>query len=141
MHRALLIAPLLLLVAASSSVAQDSGRYRLERTESGFVRMDTTTGRMSFCESGSAGLSCADADDQAASDQDRIDALTRQVAALEARVAALEAGNPGEPSAALPSDEEFEQTMSLMERFLRRFMGIVKDIEGDATEEPAPDRT
>jgi hypothetical protein len=32
--------------------------------------------------------------------------------------------------------------MSFMERFLRRFMGIVKDLEGETQqEEPAPDRT
>jgi hypothetical protein len=31
----------------------------------------------------------------------------------------------------LPSEEDFNKTMSYMERFLRGFMGIVKDMDKD----------
>ena len=33
--------------------------------------------------------------------------------------------------ALLPTEEDFEKTMGYMERFFRRFMGIVKDFEKD----------
>jgi hypothetical protein len=35
----------------------------------------------------------------------------------------------------LPSEEDFNKTMSYMERFLRGFMGIVKDMEKDSGED------
>lgn len=71
------------------------------------------------------------------------DAATARIAALEARIAALEArlskleAAPPPAAAGLPSDEEFERTLGFMERFMRRFIGIAKELESDK----APDRT
>jgi hypothetical protein len=137
------LAPLVLAVAPLAAHAQDSDRYRLERTESGFVRMDTQSGQMSFCTESSGELTCRSAAEGAAPVNDsQIEALNRRIEALERRIAALEGNPPGNGSNTLPSEEEFEQTMSFMERFLRRFMGIVKDLEGETPgEEPAPNRT
>ena len=50
------------------------------------------------------------------------------------------------PGAGLPSEDEFEQTMGYMERFFRRFMDIVTDLNrefgsGQEQPEPEPDRT
>ena len=136
----------LLIVAASAltgvpAVAQDVERYRLERTEAGYVRLDTVTGRMSICEERSGQLVCKAAveereayDRDLGSLQDRLERVEQRLSRLEGQAA------PG----ALPSDEEFEQTMGYMEKFFRRFMGIVKDLERDfgrGDPEPAPDRT
>lgn len=139
MQRSVLLVPFLLAALPAVAIAQDGERYRLERTENGFVRMDTQTGRMSFCTDGSGELVCRDAGGEGRSEQDRIEALAERVEALERRLAALEGGGTN----SLPSEEEFEQTMSFMERFLRRFMGIVKDLESETApgEEPVPDRT
>jgi hypothetical protein len=140
MQRAAFLMPLLLSAMPLAANAQDGERYRLERTENGFVRMDARTGRMSMCNERSGQLVCADADDDRVADQQRIDDLAARVDALERRIAAIEGGSSGGNT--LPSEEEFEQTMGLMERFLRRFMGIVKDLEGETgSQEPAPDRT
>jgi hypothetical protein len=38
----------------------------------------------------------------------------------------------------MPSEEEFDKTLSMMERFMRRFMGVVKELEGD---EAKPQKT
>jgi hypothetical protein len=143
MPRALFLVSLVLALVPLSAHAQDGDRYRLERTESGFVRMDTQTGRMSFCTESAGELICRTAAEGAMSaDGDQFEALERRIDALERRIAILEGNPPSNGTSALPSEEEFEQTMSFMERFLRRFMGIVKDLEGETQqEEPAPDRT
>lgn len=143
MLRALFLAPLFLAALPLAAHAQESERYRLERTEDGFVRMDMETGAMSLCNERNGELVCRSATDNGSAAGDGINALGARIDALEHRIAALEDQLPGGGANALPSEEEFEQTMSFMERFLRRFMGIVKDLEGDMKqgEEPVPDRT
>jgi hypothetical protein len=124
------------------AVAQDAERYRLERTESGFVRMDTRTGQMSFCEERSGELACRPAADARTAETDRTGELDRRVEELEARISALESRAQAQLGAGLPSEAEFEQTLSFMERFIRRFWGVAKDLERES--EPgrsAPDRT
>lgn len=121
-------------VAAVPSSAQDAERYQLERTQNGYVRLDTETGRMSLCEERSGRLVCrVAAEEREAHDRD-LDALAARIEALEARIAALEAAR--QPSAGLPSEEEFEQTLGYMERFFRRFMGIVNDFERRGAQQP-----
>lgn len=131
------------LAMAAPSLADDAGRYRLERTDDGFVRMDTQTGRMSLCTQQAGGLDCKPATDAQPATAAEIERLERRVEALERQLSQLEAGTGRE---ALPTEEEFERTMGFMERFFRRFMGIVQDFQqeqGDGTAAPrAPaDRT
>ena len=111
--------------------AQESERYRLEQTDTGYVRMDLRTGEMSVCEERSGQLVCRIAADERSALQDEIDRLSASLRALEDRVAALEKA-PAVPG--LPTEEEFDRTMSYMERFFRGFMDIVKGLEKD--EEP-----
>ncbi len=113
----------LALPAGSATAQEADGPYRLERTEGGYVRMDTRSGRMWLCREDAGALACraaSEADDPAAGRG----ALEARIAELEDRVEALE-----RPVAGLPSDEEFERSLSFMERFMRRFMGIVRDME------------
>ncbi len=65
----------------------------------------------------------------------RIAALEARITALEARVADLE--TPAPAASGLPSDAEFERTLGFMETFMRRFIGIARELEADK----APDRT
>lgn len=108
--------------------AQESERYRLEKTEQGYVRMDTRTGEMSVCEERGGQLVCRVAADERSALQDEIDRLNGAVTALEQRVTALEKA-PAVPG--LPTEEEFDKTLGYMERFFRGFMDIVKDFEKD----------
>jgi hypothetical protein len=121
--KTMLLAAIVALLGAGSVLAQEAGPYQLERTEDGYVRMDTRTGRMWLCRETSGSLTCDPATETGAAVAPPSD--------LEARVAALEAQIAGEPQAAgqLPSDEEFERSLSMMERFMRRFMGIARDLE------------
>jgi len=118
------------------ALAQETERYRLERTDTGFVRMDTATGQMSVCEERSGQLVCRTSTDERAAYEERIDDLERRVEALESK-----AGSTGD---ALPSEEEFERSLGYMKRFFQNFFDIIEDWENGLRtpkEEPNPNRT
>jgi flagellar motility protein MotE (MotC chaperone) len=123
---------------ATAAHAGEAERYRLEKTESGFVRMDTQTGAMSTCQEKDGQLVCRMAADERAAFQDEIDRLQGQVKGLDERVAKLENSLSQRLESSLPSEEDFNKTMNYMERFLRGFMGIVKEMN---KEDAAPQKT
>lgn len=129
-------------MAQDASLKQDGSRFSVEKSDEGYVRMDRRTGVMSICKEDGGRLVCRLAADDRDAYEAEVERLGRAVEALEKRVAALEA----QPSRAgdLPTEGEFEQSMEYMERFFRRFMGVVQDLEKtfkDEPAEPAPDRT
>ncbi|WP_274427224.1 hypothetical protein [Chelativorans sp. YIM 93263] len=133
----LCVTPLLLTQAP----AED--RFRLERTENGYVRMDTETGTMSLCREQSGELVCQSAAEEQQALENENGNLRERVSRLEERVDALE----GDTAADLSVEQEFEQAMGMMERFFRRFMDMVQGFEQEQ-EEPLqnggteqPDRT
>lgn len=126
-------------LVAVPALAQEPERYRLERTDKGFVRMDTTTGQMAICEENSGQLVCRTSTDERAAYEDRIDDLERRVDALE-----QQNSSPRTGQRALPSEQEFEQSLGYMRRFFQSFFDIVKEWENDLRPpqaEPTPDRT
>lgn len=141
------VIPVVLTMLASTSInAAETDRYRIEKTDKGYVRMDTQTGEMSICEERTGQLICKLATDARTAFEGEVERLQEAVTALEGRIARLEAALPAKPQSALPSEEEFEQTLGYMERFLRRFMGIAKDMEDDSEtpgsqEVPEPNKT
>lgn len=141
------LAPVVLaLLMAPHAGAADTDRYRLEKTETGYVRMDTQTGEMSICEERAGQLICKLATDARTAFEGEVERLQDSVTALEERIAKLEAALPAKPQTALPTEEEFEKTLGYMERFLRRFMGIAKDMEEDSKtpdtqQAPEPNKT
>jgi cell division protein FtsB len=126
---------LLFLMAAAVASAQTE-RYQLEKTEDGYVRMDTQTGEMAICQERAGQLVCKLAADERSAYENETDQLQAAIKALEERVAKLESAAGVTPKSTLPTEEEFEKTMGYMERFLRRFMGIAKDLE---QEDKAPE--
>ncbi|TIO06070.1 hypothetical protein [Mesorhizobium sp.] len=132
-----LIPAVLLSLVATSAISAEADRYRLEKSANGYVRMDTQTGAMSICEERSGQLVCKMAADERAAFQDEIDRLQSSVKALDERVVKLENSLSARLESTLPSEEDFNKTMSYMERFLRGFMGIVKDMEEDSGEDGA----
>jgi len=116
---------------AAGAFGQDEERYRLERTEEGYVRMDTQTGAMTLCREQAGELVCRPASESGDADASEIDALRERVAALEERIQALE-GEAGD----VPLEQEFEQSLNLMERFFRRFVDIVRGLEQEQEQTP-----
>jgi hypothetical protein len=130
------LAALALAVTATGSAAQEpETRYSLQKTPDGYVRMDTRTGEMSLCTERAGQLVCRIAADERNAWQDELDRVTRRLDEVDKRLSALEASPPQD---ALPTEEQFEQSLSFMERFFRRFIDIVKDLE-EETDVPKPD--
>ena len=133
---ALLVPGLVLAGLAGSASGEETERYRLERTDNGYVRMDTQTGEMSICEERTNQLVCKVAAEERTAFQDEIERLQARLDAVEARVAKLE--ERAVPEALMPSEEEVDKSLDIMEKFFNRFMGIVKGWE---KEEAQPQRT
>ncbi len=149
MRHIAIIAPCLLVPLLASGVsAAETERYRLEKSATGYVRMDTKTGEMSVCEEKWGELVCKMAADERTAVQDEIERLQAEmkaleervatVKALEGRVATLENSLTAKFERTLPTEEEFNKTMSYMERFFRGFIGIVKDLEGEDANPATP---
>ncbi|QGG89078.1 hypothetical protein GH983_00655 [Agrobacterium sp. MA01] len=141
------IAKTLLTLAALSlgvpvAMAQDAAtdRYTLEKSESGFVRLDRQTGAVTLCTEADGTLTCRmAADERAAYDAD-LARLEKRIEALEKRVAEGTAAKSDE----LPSDAEIDRSIGIMERFMRTFFGLVQEFQGqeqDGSGDPVPDRT
>jgi exonuclease VII small subunit len=130
-HASLLIFVATLL--AGSAQAEGEGRYRMEKTETGFLRLDTASGDISLCREQDGQIVCRMAADERAAFEKELDLLTKRVEALEKGGATAQTG----VKPALPTDEEIDRTMSIMEKMMQRFMGIVKNLE-DGEEETAP---
>lgn len=138
------LAAFALAAAVPGAVAQEAEtRYTLEKTPDGYVRMDTRTGEMSVCMERTGQLVCRLAADERSVWQDEIDRLARRLDEVEKRLGALE--GPRAPQTVLPSEEQFEQSLTFMERFFRRFIDIVKDLEAETDtakpEAPSPQKT
>ncbi len=153
MPRIAFISPFLLLSLLAGASAAEPDRYRLEKTPNGYVRMDTRTGEMSICQEKWGELVCRMAADERTAVHNEIERLQTElkalddqlaaVKALEDRVAKLENSMTARIEQSLPTEEDFNRTMSYMERFFRSFMNIVKDFEGENSTpaEPGTDRT
>ena len=114
------LALVVLLLVPTTAFAQDADRYRLERTDSGFARIDTATGEVSTCTETGDQLVCRMAADERAALQVRLDELEERVALLE---------ESGTGANRMPSDAEIDRALGLMERFMRGFVGIVREME------------
>ena len=121
------------LLLAGTAHAEGEGRYRMEKTDTGFVRLDTASGDVSLCREQDGQIVCRMAADERAAFEKELDLLTRRVEALE------KGGVSGETAAkpSMPTDEEIDRTMTIMEKMMQRFMGIVKNLE-DGKEDAVP---
>jgi hypothetical protein len=111
------------------------GRYAMQKTDSGVARLDTQTGEVSLCQEKTGEMVCRMAADERTAFELELDLLTKRVETLEK--AASEGPLGVKPR--LPTKEEIDQTMSVMERMMRSFMGIVKDLESE--EKPPSGKT
>ena len=144
MTKAILILAFVVSAAGYAGAAEVEERYSITRTVDGFIRTDVNTGQTSICTEKDGQLICRmAADDRQAYEAD-IAALETKIDSLEKRIIALEKLAPGSTAlqSPAPSDQEFETSLNQMERFFRRFMGIVKEFQQFGGETPpVPDKT
>lgn len=131
--RRLAISTATVLLLCGGATAQQ--RYQIERTEHGVVRLDTETGALTICRDEGGELTCRMAPDERAAYEKELDLLAKRVAVLEERFSTIR------PDGGLPDDAEIDRSLSIMERFMRSFMGIVREFTGETSQEPRPDRT
>jgi len=125
-----------LIAFSGSAVFAEEGRYIMERIDDGVVRLDTKTGEMSLCRQQDAQMVCRMAADER-------HALEEEIALLEQRIAALERAldNGGGTIEGLPSEDEIDRTMGIMEDMMRRFLGVIEEFEnriGDGGDSGGP---
>jgi hypothetical protein len=130
-----MIASLLLIAAlygpAAAQDAAPAGRYTLAPVEGGALRLDTQTGAVSICSGDAGDISCRplqeDASDGVTGGSPDIEA---RVSALEARIADLEAR-----TVLLPDEESIDRAMTLADRVMRHFFGMVRELKRDMESE------
>lgn len=104
----------------------EPGRYTMTPAEGGFLRLDTVTGSVSFCSVKEAASSCRASADEKAALEAEVARLTRENAELKGRLSGAPTAQP-KGASGLPSEEEFERTLSFTERFLRRMMKVLRE--------------
>jgi hypothetical protein len=114
-----------LLACAAVPAAAQAPRYVLQPVDGGFLRLDSDTGRVSHCRKEGEQFACrAVADD--------IRALEDEMQRLKAENEALRAGRPPETGNAqgrltLPTEQEVDQALSMMERMMRRMLNVFRE--------------
>ena len=139
----MLFAGAMLAFGSAPAWAQDSadpasGRYVLEKTDEGLVRLDTLTGEMTVCEQNSGQVVCKLPADERRAVNKHIADLEARIEALEDRLAALERGGMAQGENALPSDEELDEAFNMMEKFIYRFFDVFKDLDERKERPPEP---
>jgi hypothetical protein len=141
MRPLLLLAPLLLIAvpAAAEDTSPAPGRYAIQPSDDGFVRLDTESGAVSHCRRTDNIWRCQPIADDKAVLADKIDALTAEVATLTAELtrmkselAALSETRTDKPTPTVsPQDEkEFDRAMGFAERLMKRFFDMVRELQG-----------
>ena len=143
---AILSASALALVLPGAALSQEpaANRYTMEKTDNGFVRLDTLTGEMSICTQKDGQLVCRLAADERRAFEETLSDLSARVENLESRLDALA---PPDDGAEIPDEAELDRALGAMEKMMRRFFGMVEELQKDfdtkptIPPEPVPDRT
>ena len=153
--------PLIVAVACLAGVAPataaetpdtENGRYTLQPSGEGMIRLDTRTGTVSNCSNSAAGWACYAVPDERAAMDAEIGRLQAENAKLKAQLASREPV-PGKseealpksdrvPNAAdgqrkieipLPSDQDMDRVMSFLERAWRRLIDMANRVQKDVS--------
>ncbi len=123
------------LLSAGAAGAQEAGpRFSLSPTPDGFLKLDGKSGVVSECKREAAGYQCRLVPDEREALQNEVDRLSRENQQLRERLAAGELPPDARPRPAMPPDEEVDRALSVMEKFIKRFMALMRE---DA---PKPDK-
>lgn len=136
---------------AAETPDTENGRYTLQPSGDGMIRLDTRTGTVSNCSNSAAGWACYAVPDERAALDAEIGRLQAENDKLKAQLASREPG-PGKiedalpksdkaPNSAdgqrkieipLPSDQDMDRVMSFLERAWRRLIDMANRVQKDA---------
>jgi hypothetical protein len=136
-------------VFAQSAPDTENGRYSLQPSGDGMVRLDTRTGAVSTCANSSTGWACYLAPDERKAMDEEIGRLQAENEKLKAQLASVNPGKAGEtspkadvPKSAegerkieipLPSDQDMDRVMSFLERAWRQLVDMANRVQKDAS--------
>ena len=141
---------------AAETPDTENGRYTLQPSGDGMIRLDTRTGAVSNCSNSAAGWACYAVPDERAALDSEIGRLQAENAKLKEQLASREpAPTPGKiedalpksdkqvaPNTAdgqrkieipLPSDQDMDRVMSFLERAWRRLIDMASRVQKDAS--------
>lgn len=132
---------------------QASARFSLNKVDGGFLRLDTSTGQMSFCSQRYTGWTCQVVPDDRAALDAEIARLQGQIATLKTEVAKADAskdlpprpptdlspqakdapkdGAKDEATVRLPTREEMERARAAVERAWRNLVDTISEFQKD----------
>jgi hypothetical protein len=109
-------------LAQSPAPPNDSWRFKMQKVDGGFLRLDAQTGQVSFCRERDGWVCETVADDRAA--------LEAEIKRLNERIAALERQRQDPVDRfRTPTDQEIEQVMGFFEKMMKRFRGVVETLK------------
>ena len=142
------------MASAESMPDTENGRYALQPSGDGVIRLDTRTGALSNCTNSPSGWACYMAPDERKAMDEEIGRLRAENEKLKAQLASANAGKPDEalpksdkqdpPKTAqgqgdrkieipLPSDADMDRVMSFLERAWQRLVDMANRMQKDAS--------
>jgi hypothetical protein len=129
-------------VAAETAPDSENGRYTFSPSADGMMRLDTRTGTVSYCSNSASGWACYAVPDERKALDEEIGRLQAENDRLKSQLAS--AGKPDDkpagPSAAekdrkieipLPSDQDVDRVMSLLQRAWKRLVEMANQMQKD----------
>src|SRR5580692_11485137 len=130
-------------LAQGAPAESEDGRYRFERVQDGFVRLDSRTGLVSLCSRHAVGWACEGIPENPATLETELtrlrsenDALKKELLAHGLDVPPSSAPAPpraqgGDRDLKLPSDAELDRVMAFMENAWRRLVDMMIRLQRD----------
>ena len=122
-------------LAQPSTSGDRPGRFSMQPTDGGFLRLDTATGDVSLCARTGTTFECKPVQDNRDLQQEvtRLDTENKE---LKAEIARLEemlglgggARKPA-PKLELPSEEDVDKALSYLERMFKKFRDKLKELD------------
>lgn len=150
-NRFRLLAPAALAVLASLPASAQTcdvpGRYTMQPIEGGFLRLDTQTGAVSTCRTGTGNLVlCQPAQEESQGLAKEIAQLRAENIELKAEVkrlqeiAGIQPPPPGPPAKKfqLPTEEEVDSALDYVERMFKKFRDRLRNLEKEEKKPGTP---
>jgi len=147
MRKTILIAAIVMMGAVPGALAQTNpapnDRYMVSPVEDGILRVDRKTGRVSICRKGRGDWTCELVPDDLRAMKRELDQLSVENLRLRSALAKYDPEAARQPAPELnvpnrdtgknqlPTEEDVDKAMSLVERMMRRFMEAARDLNRD----------
>jgi len=146
-----LIVPLVLLAVYNAQADSDDpgsdalGRYMMERTDEGYIRLDTQTGVMSLCHRKNAGWACEVIPDDRVAPEEELRRLDDELKTLREQAARLSESETGSPDGdknrvviELPTKKDIlegvERAGEFMDDVMERFQIMMQAMKDELNE-------